>query len=95
MTTWVGASLGGKYQTMVVRVGHDQSADQPCRYAPAGSPDMLELPVAVLKRNVEGFGEILPQKVGCSCLQRLPVLHQSFNTIGVFGTVQKIAHFLF
>src|SRR5262249_38886592 len=57
-------------QPAVVRVGHDQRADQPRRYPPGGLPDVGLLTVATLESGVERLGEILAEVVRSPGLQR-------------------------
>ena len=46
-------------QSFVVRMGHNQAADQPCAHAPTRLPHILEVAVLVLKADIESASEIL------------------------------------
>ena len=78
--------MGGKYQTVVVAVGHDECAHEACGDAPAGSPGIFFLVLLVNELNVEGTSEVLSEEVAGTALQCLTVLHHGFDGIGVEGS---------
>ena len=67
-------------------MGHDEGTHQTSGYAPRSGPNIIELVVLVDKLNIECLGEVLAEEVGCTALQGLSVLHQTFDGIGVEGT---------
>ena len=52
---------GWKHQSVIVRVGHDQGADQAGGYTPRSGVGVLDLTVAAGERDILGFGEILSE----------------------------------
>ena len=75
-----------QYQPFIVAVCHNQSTHQSGRNAPASSPNVFQLAFLALKFHIKGLGKILSQKVTCSHLQGLTVLHHTFDTVGIIGT---------
>ena len=73
MTTWVGRELRGHDQPRVIRVGHDQAADEPGGDAPGRLPDEVLLPVAPLelvsrrpwRSSAPGCGRCRPAAPSC------------------------------
>ena len=64
-------------------MGHDQTAHQSRRDAPAGGPGVFDLARLVLKLDVLRLGEVLPKEVTGARLQRLAVLHHRFDGVGL------------
>ena len=75
-----------QYQPFIVAVCHNQSTHQSRRNAPASSPNVFQFTFLALKFHIKGLGKILSQKMTCSHLQSLTILHHSFDTIGIIGT---------
>ena len=65
---------------------HDQSTHQSGRNAPTRSPNVFQFTLFALKFHIKSFGKILSQKMTCSHLQRLSILHHPFYAIGIIGT---------
>ena len=72
---------GRQDQPGIVRVDHDQGANQSRGNAPGGSPDVFQLVVLVLELAVECFGKVLTQEVARSSLECLAVLHERFYAV--------------
>src|SRR5579872_5782561 len=69
----------GYYQAVVVRVCHDETADQSRADAPTRGPGELFLVLFIFERDIEGLGEVLPEEVGSPGLKRLAILHHGFD----------------
>ena len=76
----------GQDQTVVIAVGHDDSADQTSRSAPAGLEGVLQGVVAAGKCNVIGAAELIAKIVAGAALQGFAVLHHGFDGIGSLST---------
>ena len=77
-----------QHQPVVVRMGHDERSHQAGRDAPRRGPHVFELALLVGELHVERLGEILPQKVRRTALQRLAVLHQRLDRERVLGACE-------
>ena len=89
---WIAPIRQGRrqHEAVIVGVGHYQCAHQAGRYAPRGSPDILELALLVGELHVECLCEVLAEEVRGTCLQRLAVLHHRLNRIGVEGACEAL-----
>ncbi len=72
-------------ESVVVAVRHDQRAHEPRRCPPRCLPDVLFLSGLVEECGVEHAGEVLPELVAGSHLQRLAVAHHCFARPGGGG----------
>ncbi len=86
MTTWAGANRGGKHETVIVAVRHDQGTDQSRRNAPACGPGIFAFAALGLEHDLLGLGEILAQEVARAGLQRFAILHHRFDRKRLDGT---------
>src|SRR5438874_1557872 len=75
------ALVAPRNEAVVVRMRHDQTADEPGRNTPGRAPYVLETTRRGLILHVERLGEILAEVVRCPCLDRLVVLHQRFDRV--------------
>ena len=82
--------LGWQDEAVVVRVRHDERAHQTRRDAPGGSPDELLLTFLRGEGHVEGLSEVLPEEVRGTALQRLAILHQRLDGIGLDRTSEAL-----
>ena len=80
----------GEDKTVVIGVAHNERTHQTGRDAPRGSPYELLLAVLVGEGDVEGLGEVLPQEVRRTALQRLTILHQCLDGVGLYGTGEAL-----
>ena len=78
-----GGELRREDDAFVVAVRHHQRTDQPRGNTPTRSPNIFQFVVSVLKSAIERLGEVLPEKVARTGLQRLSILHYGLNTIGI------------
>ena len=78
-------------EAVVVAVGHDECADEAGADTPAGGPGELDGVGLVGERDVERFGEVLPQVVRRACLQGAAVLHHGFDAVGAQGAGELLA----
>ena len=85
-----GGHARRQHEAVVVRVRHDQGADQARGDAPAGLPDVLTLAGRVLEHHVEGLAEVLAQVVARAALQRLAVLHHPLDGARLEGTGEAL-----
>ena len=85
MTTWIGATAGGRREARVVAVGHDRGADHPRAEAPRRAPRVLELAIGVEEGHVVGAAEVLAQEVAGAALESLGVAHQALDAVGLIG----------
>src|SRR6266480_2247684 len=76
-----GGELRWRNEPIVVRMRHDQAADEPSRDAPGRTPHVFEATGCGLILHVERLGEILAEVVRCPRLDRLIVLHQRFDRV--------------
>ena len=76
---------GRHHQAVIVAMDHDQPADQACRYAPGCGPDMFKSTLPRLVLDSRCPGEVLPQEMAGTGLQRLAVLHHGFNAQRTHG----------
>ena len=80
--TWVGAMRGGRDQTVVVAVGHDDAADQAGGHAPGGLEGVVGLVVLAGEGDVKGGGKAVPEVVGGAGLKGLLVVHHALHGVG-------------
>src|SRR5947209_1303811 len=73
------------HEAVVVRVRHDQPADEARRGPPARRPGVLPFPLLGRELDVERLREVLPQEVARPGLEGLAVLHQGLDAEGVDG----------
>ena len=80
-----GCQARGQDESVVVAVGHEQSADQPGGDAPGGGPGVRFLTVLVLEFDFGSFGEVLAEEVAGAGLESFAVLHHAFDAEGGDG----------
>ena len=78
---FVRSDAGRQHQPLVVRVAHDEAADQAGADAPTGLPDVIETPFLVLELHVERLSEILAEVVAGAGLERQPILHHGLDRV--------------
>ena len=71
-------------------MGHDHGPDQPCCYPPRGSPRVDKFLVFVLEPDIERLRKVLAEVVRRSYLQRAPVTHQCFESVGAKGACELL-----
>ena len=75
-----------QYQTVVIRVGHNQGSHQTGTYTPRCPPDIIQASLLCSEFHIKCLGKILSKEMGSACLQGFSILHHGLYTIGVFGT---------
>ncbi len=70
-------------EAVVVRVRHDERADEPGTDAPARGPRVFLAAFAREILDARGLREILPEEVGRAGLHRLAVLHHRLDAVGL------------
>ena len=78
-------------QTVVVRVGHDQTADQTRGHTPARRPGVLTRAALIQEHDLAGFREVLAEEMTRARLQRLAVLHHGFDGVRSLRTREALA----
>ena len=68
-------------QAVVVAVGHDDAADQTGGNTPRSLVRGLRFVLTVLELDFKGFGKVVAEVVGGTCLQALAVVHHRFDGV--------------
>ena len=85
-----GGDAGRENEAVVVAMGHDEGADEAGGRSPRSGPSIFLIAFDVAELDAARFGEILPEKVGGSRLERFSVLHHRFDGIGVDGAGESL-----
>ena len=72
-----------QYQSVIIRVSHNQRTHQAGRYPPRSGPNIIQFIVLVDKLHIERLCEILSQEVRSTTLQCLSILHQAFDGVSI------------
>mmetsp|Transcript_43709 Transcript_43709/g.95592 ORF Transcript_43709/g.95592 Transcript_43709/m.95592 type:complete len:329 (-) Transcript_43709:28-1014(-) len=80
-----------QHEAGVVRVRHNERADEARAHAPRGCPHELLLVLVVLERHVKGLCKVLAEKVRGARLKGPAVLHQSLNRVGLFSAREALS----
>ena len=78
------SNVGRKNKSVVVAVGHDDSADKTGGNAPGSFKRGVKLVVAAGELNVKSFCKAVAEEMGSSGLKSFTVVHHSFDGIGCF-----------
>ena len=80
-----------QYQTVIITVRHDNCTNQTGRNPPAGLMRILQGVILIGKLNIKCLREAIAKIMRCTSLQRLSIMHQSFDGIGCNCTGEFIA----
>ena len=75
----LGRDARREHRAVVIRVRHDDGADEPRAYAPGRGPRILVLVLARDELDLARLRKILPEKVRRAGLDRLPILHHRLD----------------
>ena len=86
-----GGEVWRQDEAVVVRVRHDERADEAGGDAPGRGPGVVRLAVTVDEGDVEGAAEVLSEEVRGAGLKRLTVLHHGLDGVRLEGAGEAFA----